>query len=105
MRPDVRIINLETSITRSEKYAPKGINYRMDPDNADCLKAGAIDCCVLGNNHVLDWERSGLLDTLALLSVSTSRAWVPATLSLKPARPRCSPFLEMSASSCSLMPR
>ncbi len=28
-RPDVRIINLETSITRSDDYAPKGINYRM----------------------------------------------------------------------------
>jgi len=67
MRPDVRIINLETSITRSEKYTPKGINYRMNPDNADCLKAAAIDCCVLGNNHVLDWGRSGLLDTLATL--------------------------------------
>ena len=29
MRPNARIINLETSITRSEDYAPKGINYRM----------------------------------------------------------------------------
>ncbi len=67
MRPDARIINLETSITRSEDYAPKGINYRMSPDNADCLKAAAIDCCVLGNNHVLDWGRSGLIDTLATL--------------------------------------
>jgi len=33
-RPDVRIINLETSITRSEDYAPKGINYRMSSENA-----------------------------------------------------------------------
>ncbi len=67
MRPDARIINLETSITRSEDYARKGINYRMSPKNADCLKAAAIDCCVLGNNHVLDWGRRGLLDTLATL--------------------------------------
>ncbi len=67
MQPDLRIVNLETSITRSEDYAPKGINYRMDPENADCLKAAAIDCCILGNNHVLDWGRSGLLDTLAAL--------------------------------------
>ena len=28
-RPDARIINLETSITRSEDFDPKGINYRM----------------------------------------------------------------------------
>ena len=67
MRPDARIINLETSITHSDDYAPKGINYRMSPENADCLKAAAIDCCVLGNNHVLDFGRRGLLDTLESL--------------------------------------
>ena len=67
MRPDARIINLETSITRSEDYARKGINYRMSPENVDCLKAAAIDCCVLGNNHILDWGQRGLLDTLATL--------------------------------------
>ena len=67
-RPDVRIINLETSITRSEDYAPKGINYRMSSENAQCLAAAGIDCCVLANNHVLDWGRAGLLDTLATLS-------------------------------------
>lgn len=66
-RPDVRIINLETAITRSEDYAPKGINYRMSPENADCLTAAAIDCCVLANNHVLDWGRTGLLDSLTTL--------------------------------------
>ena len=67
MRPDARIINLETSITRSDDYARKGINYRMAPENADCLSAAGIDCCVLANNHVLDWGRSGLLQTLATL--------------------------------------
>jgi poly-gamma-glutamate capsule biosynthesis protein CapA/YwtB (metallophosphatase superfamily) len=67
-RPDIRIINLETSITRSEDYAPKGINYRMSSENARCLAAAGIDCCVLANNHVLDWGRAGLLDTLATLA-------------------------------------
>jgi poly-gamma-glutamate synthesis protein (capsule biosynthesis protein) len=66
-RPDARIINLETSITRSEDFAPKGINYRMSPENADCLAVLAPDCCALANNHLLDWGRSGLLDTLATL--------------------------------------
>jgi poly-gamma-glutamate capsule biosynthesis protein CapA/YwtB (metallophosphatase superfamily) len=65
--PDACVINLETSITRSDAYIPKGINYRMSPENAECLRAAAIDCCVLGNNHVLDWERAGLLETLATL--------------------------------------
>jgi poly-gamma-glutamate capsule biosynthesis protein CapA/YwtB (metallophosphatase superfamily) len=66
--PDGRIINLETSVTRSDDYMPKGINYRVSPDNATCLAAGAIDCCVLANNHVLDWGRAGLMETLATLA-------------------------------------
>ena len=90
MRPDARIINLETSITRSEDYARKGINYRMSPENADCLKAAAIDCCVLGNNHVLDWGRRGLLDTLATLEhlqIKTCRRRTKSRA--KPVRPPC----------------
>lgn len=67
-RPDLRIINLETSITRHETPWPgKGIQYRMHPDNASCLTAARIDCCVLSNNHVLDWSRDGLMETLATL--------------------------------------
>jgi poly-gamma-glutamate capsule biosynthesis protein CapA/YwtB (metallophosphatase superfamily) len=65
--PDARIINLETSITRSEDYDLKGINYRMSPENADTLLAAHIDCCVLANNHVLDWGQAGLADTLTTL--------------------------------------
>jgi poly-gamma-glutamate capsule biosynthesis protein CapA/YwtB (metallophosphatase superfamily) len=67
-QPDGRIVNLETSVTRSENYIPKGINYRVSPDNAECLAAAAIDCCVLANNHVLDWGRAGLSETLATLA-------------------------------------
>ena len=67
VRPDACVINLETSITRSDAYIRKGMNYRMSPENAECLLAAGIGCCVLGNNHVLDWERAGLLETLATL--------------------------------------
>jgi poly-gamma-glutamate capsule biosynthesis protein CapA/YwtB (metallophosphatase superfamily) len=67
-RPDGRIINLETSVTRSTDYVGKGINYRVSPENANCLAAAAIDCCVLANNHVLDWGYAGLSETLATLS-------------------------------------
>lgn len=62
-RPDVRIINLETSITTSEDLQPKGINYRMNPANVACLTAAGIDCCILANNHVMDWGSRGLLET------------------------------------------
>jgi len=67
MRPDVRIINLETAITRSDDYVRKGINYRMSPQNAACLSTASIDCCNLANNHILDWGSSGLIETLATL--------------------------------------
>jgi poly-gamma-glutamate capsule biosynthesis protein CapA/YwtB (metallophosphatase superfamily) len=66
-RPDAYIVNLETSITRSNDFLPKGINYRMSPENAGCLSVAGVDCCVLANNHVLDWGSAGLLETLASL--------------------------------------
>ncbi len=67
-QPDARIVNLETSITRSDRYAPKGINYRMSPGNVPCLAAAGIDCCVLANNHVLDWGPEGLVETVETLT-------------------------------------
>jgi len=68
VKPDVRIINLETAVTQSKDYwKGKGINYRMHPDNIPCITAANIDCCVLANNHVLDWGYSGLNETLQTL--------------------------------------
>ena len=67
-RPDAVIVNLETAVTRSDEPEPKGINYRMHPDNVACLTAGGIDCCVLANNHVLDWGEAGLKETLTVLA-------------------------------------
>ena len=65
VRPDLRIINLETAVTTSEDAWPgKGINYRMHPRNMPCLTAAGVQCCVLANNHVLDWGYSGLQETL-----------------------------------------
>ncbi len=75
--PDVRIINLETSVTTNETCLPKGINYRMNPDNIGCISAAGIDCCVLANNHVLDWDRAGLLETLDTLEAAGLR-WAGA---------------------------
>jgi poly-gamma-glutamate synthesis protein (capsule biosynthesis protein) len=65
--PAARIINLETSITRSDARERKGINYRMHPENIGCLRAARIDICVLANNHVLDYGPQGLVETLETL--------------------------------------
>ena len=73
-RPNARIINLETAVTSSDDAWPgKGINYRMHPANAPCLATAKIDCCVLANNHVLDWGYRGLAETLATLHGSGIR--------------------------------
>lgn len=64
------IVNLETAVTRSSLHWPKAINYRMHPENAPCLTAAGIDCCVLANNHVLDWGEAGLIETIDALKVS-----------------------------------
>ncbi|SDW76913.1 CapA family protein [Nitrosomonas communis] len=67
--PDARIINLETSITTSDEFwVNKGIHYRMHPQNVPSLTIAKIDCCVLANNHVLDWGYVGLTETLRILT-------------------------------------
>jgi poly-gamma-glutamate capsule biosynthesis protein CapA/YwtB (metallophosphatase superfamily) len=92
-RADVRIVNLETSITRSNDHWPgKGIHYRMHPENIGCLTAARIDCCGLANNHVLDWGYAGLEETLRTLDkariahpgagLSSSEAASPVVLDL-----------------------
>lgn len=67
--PHVRVINVETSVTTSDDFAPgKSIHYRMHPENLECLKVARPDVCVLANNHVLDFGRTGLAETLDSLS-------------------------------------
>lgn len=68
LAPAARIVNLETAISERGKPSPdKDIHYRMHPANIGCISAAAIDCCVLANNHVLDWGQQALADTLATL--------------------------------------
>lgn len=85
---EARLINLETAITdHGEPWPGKGINYRMHPDNITCITAAEIDVCALANNHVLDWSRAGLVQTLSTLDssgiagagagVDHDRAWTP----------------------------
>jgi len=73
VQPHARIVNLETAITRNSIPKPKRINYKMNPDNMPCLTAAGIDCCVLANNHVLDWGNPGLLETLNNLAAAGIR--------------------------------
>jgi poly-gamma-glutamate capsule biosynthesis protein CapA/YwtB (metallophosphatase superfamily) len=83
---DARIINVETSITTSDDYVPgKAVHYRMNPANVEAVSAVRPDACVLANNHVLDFGRRGLGETLEVLAASGLRT-VGAGLSLLQAR-------------------
>jgi poly-gamma-glutamate capsule biosynthesis protein CapA/YwtB (metallophosphatase superfamily) len=82
LRPDVRLINLETTITTDGEFAErKAIHYRMHPGNLPALTAFRTDTCALANNHILDFGRRGLLDTVeALTSVDIQGAGAGADL-------------------------
>lgn len=88
-RPERRIVNLETAVTTSDQpWLDKGIHYRMHPGNVACLTAAHIDCCVLANNHVLDWGRAGLAETLRVLQgkgLATAGAGLDAEQAAAPA--------------------
>ncbi len=69
MAPDVRVINLETSVTRSAEFAPdKPVHYRMSPENLPAVTVARPDACALANNHVLDFGHTGLRETLDTLA-------------------------------------
>jgi poly-gamma-glutamate synthesis protein (capsule biosynthesis protein) len=91
--PPVRIVNLETAVTVcNDAWPGKNIHYRMHPANTPCLQTAHIDCCVLANNHVLDWGYAGLRETLDTLhaagiytagaGANSSEATAPAVLTL-----------------------
>ncbi len=87
--PDVRIINLETSVTRSADFAlGKAVHYRMTPDNMPCMAAIRPDVCALANNHMLDFGDRGLRETLAALAgagLATAGAGLDAAEAGRPA--------------------
>jgi poly-gamma-glutamate capsule biosynthesis protein CapA/YwtB (metallophosphatase superfamily) len=87
--PDVRVFNLETSVTRGGAAARgKAVHYRMSPDNLGCLVSARPDVCVLANNHVLDFGDEGLaatLDALASAGIPTAGAGRTARDAARPA--------------------
>ncbi len=61
------IANLECALTTSRARwlrTPKAFHFRADPKAVDVLKAGNIRAVCLANNHILDFEVTGLSDTL-----------------------------------------
>lgn len=73
---DLRIINLECAITAHRAPWPrtkKSSTSAPDPTSVEVLRAANIDACSLANNHTLDFEERGLLDTIAHLDAAGIR--------------------------------
>jgi poly-gamma-glutamate synthesis protein (capsule biosynthesis protein) len=67
---DSVIGNLECPITETAerwKRCPKSFRFRASPKAIDILKAGNVGGVCLANNHMLDCDVAGLMDTLAHL--------------------------------------
>jgi poly-gamma-glutamate synthesis protein (capsule biosynthesis protein) len=97
LAPDLRIVNLETSITSSDDFQPvKAVLYRMHPGNVSCLSTARLDACTLANNHVLDFGVGGLEETLEVLAsaglrttgagLDEQQAWRPVVLNARDRR-------------------
>jgi poly-gamma-glutamate capsule biosynthesis protein CapA/YwtB (metallophosphatase superfamily) len=73
---DLRIINLECAVTDNEQpwtRTPKVFHFRTPPTAIETLLTVRIDACSLANNHTLDFEEQGLLDTLEHLDAAGIR--------------------------------
>jgi poly-gamma-glutamate synthesis protein (capsule biosynthesis protein) len=70
---DLRIINLECPLTDYEQRwtrAFKRPHFRARPSAIEALRAARIDACSLANNHTVDFEERGLLDTIEHLDAA-----------------------------------
>ena len=68
---DLFFVNLECALSaRQQRFtgATKAFYFRADPEAVRALNAVGVDLVVLANNHVLDADVAGLVDTLAILA-------------------------------------
>ena len=65
---DLAIVNLETSVAEGGKPQEKTFTFRSRPETLEGLKAAGVDMVALANNHVLDYGREGLEETLSYLA-------------------------------------
>jgi len=88
-RSDCLIINLETALTTNEEYdSNKGINYRSHPRNVNALKIAGVSIVTLANDHILDWKKEGLKETISSLKnagISCTGAGLNLDQAIRPA--------------------
>lgn len=61
---DVTLLNLETAVTDRGTPQPKTYHFRAPKTAFAALRAAGVDAVSIANNHILDYGRQGLSDTL-----------------------------------------
>jgi poly-gamma-glutamate synthesis protein (capsule biosynthesis protein) len=73
---DLVIVNLECAITATHRQwhgAPKAFYFGAPPEAVESLAGANVSLVNLANNHALDYDVQGLLDTLDTLDIHTIR--------------------------------
>ncbi len=64
---DISMVNHECAITSRGRKVTKPYNFRMRPAYVEALPRAGIDLVNLANNHIYDYGREGLFDTISYL--------------------------------------
>ncbi len=64
---DITLVNLENPVTTRGKPRVKPFTFRMHPRFLPVLPKAGIDIVTLANNHIYDFGREGLFDTIEYL--------------------------------------
>ena len=95
---DLTLVNLEGPLTGSEdKRSGRDFNFRGRTEYVNILSYGNVDVANMANNHALDYGKSGLAETAAVLDVKGIGVcgWgVAYNTTIKGARVTCLGFTE-----------
>src|SRR5215472_9239345 len=93
---DLTVVNLETAVTSRGQPQPKYYHFRTNPAAFTALRGAGVDIANMANNHVLDYGRVGLSDTLAAarqahfpvlgIGNNAAAAWSPYVVTVKGVR-------------------
>jgi poly-gamma-glutamate synthesis protein (capsule biosynthesis protein) len=68
---DLFLVNLECALTAQTNRwfgaVPKLFHFRAEPSAVETLRIAGVDFASLANNHIGDFGREGLLETIAVL--------------------------------------
>jgi Bacterial capsule synthesis protein PGA_cap len=93
---NLTMVNLETAVTSRGAPQPKYYHFRTTPVAFTALRDAGVKVATMANNHVLDYGRVGLSDTLAAakaahfpvvgIGVNAAAAWAPYIVTIKGVR-------------------